>query len=104
MIATLSQGCCPGYTVRLPRLFFRAHRCRHIRKGVALFGLSSTVPELRRRGLQGTLLDERMRYAADEGCDLAMMVAEARSGSQKNAQRMGSQVAYTRMKWQLAPG
>jgi GNAT superfamily N-acetyltransferase len=70
-------------------------------KGVALFGGSSTVPELRRLGLQGALLEERMRYAADVGCDLAMMVAEAGSGSQKNAERKEFQVAYTRTKWRL---
>jgi hypothetical protein len=34
-----------------------------IHDDVALFGGSSTVPELRRRGLQLALLHERMRYA-----------------------------------------
>lgn len=32
-----------------------------IHEGVALFGGASTVPEMRRRGLQGALLRERMR-------------------------------------------
>jgi GNAT superfamily N-acetyltransferase len=73
-----------------------------VHEGVALFGGSSTVPELRRRGLQGALLQERMRYAADAGCDLAMMVAEVGSGSQKNAERKGFRVGYTRTKWRLA--
>ena len=73
-----------------------------LHEGVALFGGSSTVPEQRRRGLQGALLEERMRYAADAGCDLAMMVAEAGSGSQKNAERKGFRVGYTRVKWRLA--
>ena len=44
-----------------------------------------------------------MRYAFDHGCDLAMMVAEAGSNSQRNAERKGFQVAYTRTKWRLAP-
>lgn len=70
-----------------------------INDGVALFAGSSTVPEMRRHGLQAALLVERMRYAADHGCDLAMMVAEAGSGSQRNAERRGFRVAYTRMKW-----
>jgi GNAT superfamily N-acetyltransferase len=70
-----------------------------IHDGVALFAGSATVPEMRRRGLQSALLTERMRYAADHGCDLAMMVAEAGSGSQRNAERRGFRVAYTRMKW-----
>jgi GNAT superfamily N-acetyltransferase len=72
-----------------------------VHDGVALFAGSSTVPELRRRGLQSALLEERMRYAADAGCDLAMMVAEAGSGSQKNAERKQFRVGYTRVKWRL---
>jgi len=72
-----------------------------IHEGVALFGGAATVPELRRRGLQSALLHERMRYAAEHECDLAMMVAEAGSNSQRNAERKGFQVAYTRLKWQL---
>lgn len=72
-----------------------------IHEGVALFAGSSTVPELRRRGLQTALLHERMRYAFDQGCDLAMMVALPGSESQRNAERKGFQIAYTRTKWQL---
>jgi hypothetical protein len=73
--------------------------CLH--QGVALFGGSATIPELRCRGLQAALLEERMRYAFEQGCDLAMMVAEAGSNSQRNAERKGFRVAYTRVKWQL---
>jgi GNAT superfamily N-acetyltransferase len=74
--------------------------CLH--EGVALFGGAATVPELRRRGLQAALLRERTRYAFDHGCDLAMMVAEAGSNSQRNAERMGFRIAYTRTKWRLS--
>ena len=70
--------------------------------GVALFAGAATVPELRRRGLQASLLQERMKYAFEHGCDLAMMVAEAGSNSQRNAERKGFRVAYTRIKWKLA--
>jgi len=73
-----------------------------IHEGVALFAGSATIPEIRRRGLQGALLRERMRYAFESGCDLAMMVAEAGSQSQHNAERKNFRVAYTRMKWQLS--
>jgi GNAT superfamily N-acetyltransferase len=72
-----------------------------LHEGVALFAGAATVPELRRRGLQGALLAERMRHAAGAGCDLAMMVTEAGSESQRNAERKGFRVAYTRMKWRL---
>ena len=68
---------------------------------VALFGGASTVPELRRRGLQTALLSARMRYALDHGCDLAMMVAVPGSDSQRNAERKGFRIAYTRTKWKL---
>ncbi len=68
---------------------------------VALFGGSATVPESRRRGLHAALLQARMRYAFQSGCDLAMMVALAGSDSQRNAERKGFKIAYTRMKWQL---
>ena len=54
-----------------------------------------------RGGLQSALLRERMRYAAERGCDLAMMVAEAGSESQRNAERQGFRIAYTRLKWRL---
>jgi GNAT superfamily N-acetyltransferase len=72
-----------------------------IHDGVALFGGSATIPELRRRGLQTALLHERMRYALENGCDLAMMVAEPGSSSQRNAERKGFRIAYTRTKWRL---
>lgn len=72
-----------------------------IHEGVALFAGSATIPELRRRGLQAALLSERMRYAFEHGCDLAMIVAEAGSNSQRNAERQGFQIAYTRFKWRL---
>lgn len=69
--------------------------------GVALLSGAATLPKYRRRGAQAALLAARLRYAAEQGCDLAMMVAEAGSGSQRNAERRGFRVAYTRTKWQL---
>jgi hypothetical protein len=74
--------------------------CLH--EGVALFAGAASIPEMRRRGLQGALLRERMRYAFDHGCDLAMMVAAPGSDSQRNAERRGFQIAYTRIKWRLS--
>jgi GNAT superfamily N-acetyltransferase len=73
-----------------------------IHNGVALFAGAATIPEMRRRGLQAALLHERLRYAFDHGCDLAMMVAEAGSESQRNAERKGFRIAYTRTKWCLS--
>jgi GNAT superfamily N-acetyltransferase len=72
-----------------------------IHEGVALFAGAATAPEFRRRGLQGALLQYRTSYALEQGCDLAMMVTAPGTESQRNAERKGFQVAYTRTKWQL---
>jgi hypothetical protein len=73
-----------------------------IHDGVALFGGSSTIPELRHRGLHSALLQARMHYAFEHGCELASMAAEIGSDSQRNAERRGFRIAYTRTKWRLA--
>lgn len=67
--------------------------------GVALLAGASTVPAARRQGAQLALLAARLRFAADQGCDVAMMVASPGSGSQRNAERHGFRIAYTRTKW-----
>ena len=69
--------------------------------GVALLAGASTIPAGRRRGAQLALLDARLRYAAERGCDLAMMCALPGSASQRNAERQGFRIAYTRVKWRL---
>lgn len=70
-----------------------------IHEGVALLAGASTVPEGRRQGAQNALLAARLRHAAERGCDLAMMCALPGSASQRNAERQGFRVAYTRAKW-----
>jgi len=72
-----------------------------IHDAVALFAGASTVPEWRRRGAQQLLFECRCQYALDSGCDLAMVCAEPGSSSQRNAERHGFRVAYTRTKWEL---
>lgn len=71
-------------------------------EGVALLAGASTVPESRGLGAQSALLDARLRFAAEQGCDLVMMCAAPGSTSQRNAERHGFRVAYTRVKWQRA--
>lgn len=70
-------------------------------EGTALLAGASTIPAGRRQGAQNALLDTRLRTAASNGCDLAMMVAAPGSASQRNAERQGFRIAYTRTKWQL---
>ena len=68
--------------------------------GVALLAGACTIPSARRKGLQRALLDARLASAARHGCDLASLVAMPGSGSQRNAEREGFRVAYTRTKWE----
>ena len=90
------------------RLFLAEHEGRAVAAGssflshgVALLAGASTVPEARRRGAQSALLAARLHDAAQHGCDIAMVVALPGSGSQRNAERNGFRVAYTRTKWHL---
>ncbi len=73
-----------------------------IQEGVALMAGASTLPEARGRGAQQSLLAHRLHHAALQGCTVAMMGALPGSASQRNAQRNGFQVAYTRLKWELS--
>jgi hypothetical protein len=70
-----------------------------IHEGVALFSGACTIPSARRQGAQQALHHARMQHALDEGCDLAMMCAAPGSTSQRNAERHGFRIAYTRIKW-----
>lgn len=72
-----------------------------IHQGVALFAGASTLAEARKMGAQRALLECRSRYAVEHGCDVLMMVTHPGSTSQKNGERQGFRVAYTRTKWLL---
>jgi len=72
-----------------------------IHEGVALLAGASTIPEGRKQGAQLALLESRLNYGAENGCDLAMMCAAPGSASQRNAERQGFRIAYTRIKWGL---
>jgi GNAT superfamily N-acetyltransferase len=71
--------------------------------GVAYLGGACTVPEARKQGAQNALLASRLKYAVDEGCDVAMICTLPGSASQRNAERNGFRIAYTRIKWGLVP-
>ena len=68
---------------------------------VCVLAGAATVPDARRLGAQNALLTSRLKFAQEEGCSLAMICALPGSQSQKNAQKAGFQIAYTRIKWQL---
>lgn len=69
--------------------------------GIALLAGASTVPDGRNQGGQNALLEARLQFARESGCELAIMGAAPGSTSQKNAQNNGFHIAYTRTKWQL---
>jgi GNAT superfamily N-acetyltransferase len=72
----------------------------NITNGIALLAGASTIPAARRRGAQLALLEARLAFAAARGIDLAMIVTQPGSASQRNAERRGFQPVYTRAKWQ----
>lgn len=98
---TVKKGVVPTFLAELDGQAI-ATGALSITDGVALLAGASTVPEGRKQGAQLALLDARLRYAAERGCDLAMMCALPGSASQRNAERQGFRIAYTRIKWQLS--
>ncbi|RJO77150.1 GNAT family N-acetyltransferase [Nocardia panacis] len=69
---------------------------RRLYEGIAQFSGASTLPEFRRRGVQGTLLAHRIDAATAAGCDLAVVVTLPGSTSQQNVQKLGFQLLYVR--------
>lgn len=63
---------------------------------VALCG-AGTLAEYRGRGLQTALLRARMAAAAEEGCEYAVIVTQGGTTSQRNAERLGFRVAYSKV-------
>ncbi len=64
--------------------------------GVATLFAAGTVEEFRRRGVQSALLGACLASAEAAGCDLATALTDPGSGSQRNKERLGFRVAYTR--------
>ncbi len=62
----------------------------------ALFG-TATLPEFRQRGVQSALIALRLHEAAKAGCEYAVVSTNPGSGSQRNMERRGFRVAYTKL-------
>jgi GNAT superfamily N-acetyltransferase len=62
----------------------------------ALYG-SATLPEFRRRGVQTALIARRLHEAARAGCEYAVVSTQPGGGSQRNMERRGFRVAYTKV-------
>ncbi len=66
---------------------------------------AGTLAEFRRRGLQTALLRARMQAAVEAGSEYAVVVTNGGTTSQRNAERLGFRVAYSKATVikQLAP-
>lgn len=67
-----------------------------IEDGVAWLSADATLPHLRRRGVQAALQRIRLAEGMRAGCELAVSESAPGSGSQRNMERLGFRVAYTR--------
>ena len=65
-------------------------------KIAALFG-AATLPEFRRRGVQTALIARRLHQATLAGCEYAVVSTQPGSGSQRNMERRGFRLAYTKL-------
>ena len=68
----------------------------HVDGGVGWLSADTTLPEFRGRGVQRSLQRARLRIALEAGCDVAVSESSPGSGSQRNMERLGFRVAYTR--------
>jgi hypothetical protein len=64
-----------------------------------VFGLcgAGTLAEFRGRGLHKALLHARMSAAVQAGCEYAVVVTQGGSASQRNMERLGFRVAYSKV-------
>ena len=64
--------------------------------GVAQLCGAATIPTLRRRGIQSSLLEARLAVAAASGAEVAVVTTQPGSKSQQNVQRLGFELVYAR--------
>lgn len=69
----------------------------YIDDGVAWLSADATLPQFRRRGVQRALQAYRLDIARAAGCEMAVSEAAPGSTSQRNMERMGFTLAYTRL-------
>ena len=67
-----------------------------IANGVAQLCGAATLPQHRRRGVQTTLLRERLAEARRGRCDLAVVTTQPGSNSQQSTERQGFALLYVR--------
>jgi GNAT superfamily N-acetyltransferase len=68
-----------------------------IHDGLATLFADTTLAASRRQGLHRELIAARLNEAIVQGCDMATAAAEAGSASQRNYERAGFEVVYTKV-------
>lgn len=68
-----------------------------VEDGVGWLSADTTLPQFRGRGVQRSLQRARLALALDAGCDIAVSESMPGSGSQRNMERLGFNVVYTRV-------
>lgn len=68
-----------------------------VRNGVANFFGDATLRAWRGRGAHSTLVAQRLRMANEAGCELAFAGTAPGGTSERNYQRLGFQVAFTKL-------
>jgi len=69
--------------------------------GVAWLSADSTLPRFRGRGVQQAMQRHRLAIGVASGCELAVTESVPGSGSQRNMERLGFRIAYTRVEMVL---
>jgi hypothetical protein len=68
-----------------------------IQNGLALLYGDAVLPAYRQRGLHSGFIQARLAYAARQGCDLATASTFPGALSQRNYERLGFRVVYTKL-------
>jgi hypothetical protein len=72
----------------------------HIQDQIAVLVAATTVPQLRGKGCQTALIQQRIADAANAGCTLLVTQTRAGTISQRNMEHAGLRIAYNRAVWE----
>jgi GNAT superfamily N-acetyltransferase len=71
----------------------------HIQGKTASLAAGATMPQFRGKGCQMALIQQRITDAAEAECTLVVTQERAGTASQRNMERVGLRVAYTKALW-----
>ena len=74
----------------------------HVQDQTASFVAATSIPPFRGRGCQTALLRQRIIDAVQEGCTLLVSQTGVGTGSQRNMERVGMHIAYSKALWKTA--